>query len=118
MKELRQQRLDDADKIKRQAVVVDQLHHEMSRTTRSEGALTNLMEEYRMEHRKEMDHLVQEGKRLKMALPAREREADRLVQSMEETRDKMQWVITQQQRQEEQRQQGQQPLQQRQQGYK
>lgn len=115
MKELRQQRLDDADKIKRQAVVVDQLHHEMSRTTRSEGVLTNLMEEYKKEHRKEMDHIVQEADKLKRALPAREREADRLVQSMEETRDKMQWVITQQQRQEAERQQGMQPLQQRQQ---
>lgn len=62
-----------------------------------------------------MDHIVQEADKLKRALPAREREADRLVQSMEETRDKMQWVITQQQRQEAERQQGMQPLQQRQQ---
>ena len=117
MNELRNQRLEDVDKIKRQAVVSDQLHHEMSRTIRIEGPLTNLMDEYKKEHRKEMDHLVQEAQRLKMALPAKEREADRLVQSMEETRDKMKWVITQQQRQ-----QGQRPLeqrpQQRQQGYK
>ncbi|KAH6638450.1 hypothetical protein C7974DRAFT_306861 [Boeremia exigua] len=117
MNELRKQRLEDRDKIKRQAVVSDQLHHELSRNARSEGALTNLMEEYRKEHRMEMDHLVQEAHKLKAALPAKEREADRLVQSLEETRDKMKWVMTQHQRQTEQR-----PLeqrkQQRQQGYK
>ncbi|KAF9699756.1 hypothetical protein EKO04_002671 [Ascochyta lentis] len=106
MNELRKQRLQDADKIKRQAVVSDQLHHEMSRTTRTEGALTDMMGAYRKEHRIEMDHLVQEAQRLKMALPAKERAADQLVHSMEETRDKMRWVITQQQRQQEQRQQG------------
>ncbi|KAF2622079.1 hypothetical protein BU25DRAFT_403418 [Macroventuria anomochaeta] len=118
MNELRQQRLEDVDKIKRQAVVSDQLHHEMSRTTRTEGALTNMMEEYKKEHRKEMDHIVQEAQRLKLALPAKEREADRLVQSLEETRDKMKWVITQQQRQHEQRPLEQRQQQQRQQGYR
>ena len=106
MNELRKQRLADVDKIKRQAVVSDQLHHEMSRTTRTEGALTDMMGAYKKEHRKEMDHLVQEAQRLKMALPAKERKADQLVHSMEETRDKMRWVITQQERQQEQRQQG------------
>lgn len=110
MNELRQQRLENADKIKRQAVVSDQLQHEMSRTIRTEGTLTNLMEEYKKEHRKEMDHLTQEAQRMKMALPTKEREADRLVQSLEETRDKMKWVMTQHQRQQEQR-----PLEQRQQ---
>ncbi|UPX11233.1 uncharacterized protein EKO05_0001850 [Ascochyta rabiei] len=106
MNELRKQRIQDADKIKRQAVVSDQLHHEMSRTTRTEGALTDMMAAYKKEHRIEMDHLVQEAQRLKAALPAKERAADQLVHSMEETRDKMRWVITQQQRQQEQRQQG------------
>ncbi|KAF1925312.1 uncharacterized protein M421DRAFT_423864 [Didymella exigua CBS 183.55] len=123
MNELRKQRLQDADRIKRQAVVSDQLHHEMSRTVRSEGAVINLMEEYKKEHRKDMDHLVQEAQKLKMALPTKEREADRLVQQLEETRDKMKWVMTQQQRQQnprplEQRPQQQRQTQQRQQGYK
>lgn len=117
LNELRKQRREDADKIKRQAVVSDQLHHEMSRNTRSDGGIINLMEEYKKEHRTEMDHLVQEAQKLKMALPSREREADRLVQSLEETRDKMKWVITQQQRQTEQRPREQRP-QQRQQGYR
>lgn len=110
MNELRKQRLGDADRIKRQAVVSDQLHHEMSRTTRTEGALANMMDEYKREHRLEMDRLIQEAHKLKMALPTREREADRLLQSLEETRDKMTWVMTQHQRQTEQR-----PLEQRQQ---
>ena len=117
MNELRQQGLENADKMKRQAVVSDQLRHEMSRTTRTEGTLTNLMDDYKKEHRKEMDHLTQEAQRLKMVLPNKEREADRLVQSLEQTRDKMKWVMTQHQRQQDQR-----PLeqrqQQRQQGYK
>ncbi|KAF3046358.1 hypothetical protein E8E12_004807 [Didymella heteroderae] len=123
MNELRKQRLGDSDKIKRQAVVSDQLHHEMSRTVRSKGALINLMEEYKKEHRKDMDHLVQEARKLKDALPAKEREADRLVQQLEETRDKMKWVMTQHQRQQdpcvlEQCPQQQRQSQQRQQGYK
>ncbi|KAF3001794.1 hypothetical protein E8E13_002101 [Curvularia kusanoi] len=117
MNELRQKSLENADKIKRHAVVSDQLQHEMSRTTRTEGALTNLMEDYKKEHRKEMDHLTQEAQRLKTVLPTKEREADRLVQSLEETRDKMKWVMTQHQRQQDPR-----PLeqrqQQRQQGYR
>jgi chromosome segregation ATPase len=123
MNELRKQRLEDSDKIKRQAVVSDQLHHEMSRTTRAEGPLVNLMEEYKKEHRTEMDHLVQEARKLKDTLPAKEREADRLVQQLEQTRDKMKWVMTQHQRQQdprplEQRPQQQRQPQQRQQGYK
>jgi hypothetical protein len=123
MNELRNRRLEDSDKIKRQAVVSDQLHHEMSRTVRSEGALTNLMEEYRKEHRTEMDHLVQEARNIKDALPAKEREADRLVQQLEQTRDKMKWVMTQHHRQQdprllEQRPQHQPQPQQRPQGYK
>lgn len=122
MNELRKQRLEDSDRMKRQAVVSDQLHHEMSRTVRSEGGLTNLMEDYKKEHRKDMDHLVQEAQKLKMALPAKEREADRLVQQLEETRDKMKWVMTQHQRQQdprplEQRPQQQRQSQQRQPGY-
>lgn len=118
MKELRKHRLEDADKIKRQAVVSDQLHHEMSRTVRSDGVLVNLMDEYKKEHRKDMDHLVQEAQKLKMALPAKERDADRLVQQLEETRDKMRWVMTQEQRQQESRPLEQRPQQQRQQGYR
>lgn len=118
MNELRQQRLESADKIKRQAVVSDQLHHEMSRTVRTEGALTNLMEDYKKEHRKEIDHLTQEAQRLKMALPAKEREADRLVQSLEETRDKMTWVMTQHQRQQQEQRPLEQRQQQRKQGYR
>lgn len=106
MKELRKQRLEDADRIKRQAVVSDQLHHEMSRTTRAEGALIDMMGTYKKEHRKDMDHLIQEAQRIKMVLPTKERQADQLIHSMEETRDKMKWVITQQGRQQGQRQQG------------
>lgn len=103
--ELRRVRLQDADKIKRQAVVVEQLHHEMSRTCRAEAKLNNLMQTYRLEHGRELDTLVREAQTMRRALPAKEQEAQKLVQQMEQTRDKMKWVVTQQERQQEQQQQ-------------
>lgn len=60
--------------------------------------MTDMMTAYKEEHRKEMDALLQEAQRLQRALPDKEREAQRLLDSMEETRDKMMWVITQQRR--------------------
>jgi len=99
LNELRRKRLEDADKIKRQAIISDQLQHESSRSARTEAKLTNLMEAYKKEHKKEMDQLVQEAERLRRALPEKEREAQELVDSMKQTRDKMRWVMTQQQRQ-------------------
>jgi hypothetical protein len=97
--ELRRQRIEDADKIKRQAIISDQLHHEMSRNARTETNLTHMMEAYKEEHRKEMDRLVAEAEQMRSSLPDKEREAQELVESMKETRDKMKWVMTQQKRQ-------------------
>ena len=99
LNELRRKRLEDADKIKRQAIISDQLQHESSRSTRTEAKLTNLMDAYKKEHKKEMEQLIQEAERLRRALPEKEREAQELVDSMKQTRDKMRWVMTQQQRQ-------------------
>jgi hypothetical protein len=99
MNELRKQRVEDADKIKRQAIISDQLHHEMSRTTRTESSLTDMMGAYKKEHRKELDSLLEQAQTLRQALPQKEQEAEKLVESMIEVRDKMRWVITQQQRQ-------------------
>ncbi|KAL6168092.1 hypothetical protein ACJQWK_05753 [Exserohilum turcicum] len=99
LNELRKKRLEDADKIKRQAIISDQLQHESSRSTRTEAKLINLMEAYKQEHRKEMDSLIQEAERLRRALPEKEREAEKLVEAMKETRDKMRWVMTQHERQ-------------------
>jgi myosin heavy subunit len=97
--ELRRQRIEDADKIKRQAIISDQLHHEMSRTTRTEQNLTHMMESYKEEHRKEMEALVAEAEKFRFALPDKEREAQELIEAMKETRDKMKWVMTQKKRQ-------------------
>lgn len=97
--DLRKQRIEDADKIKRQAIISDQLHHEMSRTWRTEDRMVDMMGAYKKEHRKEMDALVQEAKMLRMTLPEKEKEATELVESMRETRDKMKWVMAQNQRQ-------------------
>ncbi|CAN9108267.1 unnamed protein product [Alternaria alternata] len=99
LNELRRKRIEDADKIKRQAIISDQLQHESSRSTRTEAKLTNMMEVYKKEHRKEMEGLIQEAERLRRALPEKEREAQKLVDSLKETRDKMRWVMTQHERQ-------------------
>ncbi|KAF2847564.1 hypothetical protein T440DRAFT_470864 [Plenodomus tracheiphilus IPT5] len=102
LNELRRQRLEDADKIKRQAVVVEQLHHEMGRSARAEGKLGDLMKAYKEEHRKDIEALLQEAERMRNALPDKEREAEDLVQSLVQVRDKMRWVVTQSERQKEQ----------------
>jgi hypothetical protein len=96
LNELRRQRIEDADKIKRQAIISEQLHHEMSRTVRTEDKLTDMMAVYKKEHRKEMDALVREAQQMRLALPDKEREAQRLVDEMQQTRDKMRWVMAQQ----------------------
>jgi len=93
--ELRRQRTEDADKIKRQAIISDQLHHEMSRTMRTEANLTNMMEAYKAEHKKEMDALIADAEKMRSTLPEKEAEAEALVDAMKETRDKMKWVMTQ-----------------------
>ena len=46
-----------------------------------------------------MEGLIQEAERLRRALPEKEREAQKLVDSLKETRDKMRWVMTQHERQ-------------------
>ncbi|RMZ66836.1 hypothetical protein GMOD_00002209 [Pyrenophora seminiperda CCB06] len=99
LNELRRMRHEDADKIKRQAIISDQLQHEASRSTRTEAKLTTMMEDYKKEHKKEMEHLIQEAERLRRALPEKEREAQELIDSMKQTRDKMRWVMAQQQHQ-------------------
>jgi hypothetical protein len=99
LNELRRKRIEDADKIKRQAIISDQLQHESSRSTRTEAKLVNMMDMYKKEHRKEMEGLVQEAERLRRVLPGKEREAQKLVDSLKETRDKMLWVMTQHERQ-------------------
>lgn len=99
LNELRRQRYEDADKIKRQAIISDQLQHEMSRTLRTEDKMVDMMGRYKAEHRKEVDGLVQEAERLRVALPSKEAAATGLVVEMQQTRDKMKWVMTQKKRQ-------------------
>ncbi|KAH8732646.1 hypothetical protein GQ44DRAFT_696220 [Phaeosphaeriaceae sp. PMI808] len=97
--QLRKHRIQDADKIKRQAIISDQLHHEMSRTMRTETNLSHAMQTYKDQHREEMDALVAEAAKMRATLPQKEKEAEELVESMRETRDKMKWVMTQKRRQ-------------------
>lgn len=102
LNELRKQRIEDADKIKRQAIISDQLQHEMSRTMRADSKRVDMMSIYKEEHRKELDALVQEAERMRSALPHKEQAAQKLLDELEKTRDKMQWVMTQQKRQQRQ----------------
>ncbi|KAJ4345384.1 uncharacterized protein N0V89_011514 [Didymosphaeria variabile] len=99
MKELRQKQYDDADKIKRHAIISDQLQHELSRRQRTETRMVDMMGQYKREHQKEMEDLTQEAERLRVAVPRKEEEAARLVQELQLTKDKMKWVMAQQQRQ-------------------
>ncbi|KAH7123727.1 hypothetical protein B0J11DRAFT_319820 [Dendryphion nanum] len=97
--ELRKNRIEDADKIKRQAIISEQMQHEVTRTLRNEDKMTDMMGTYRKEHRKEMDRLIQEAEKIRMTLPEKEKEATKLVTEMKDTRDKMKWVMSQKQRQ-------------------
>jgi hypothetical protein len=46
-----------------------------------------------------MDALVAEAEKLRFSLPEKEQEAQDLIESMKQTRDKMRWVMTQKKRQ-------------------
>ncbi|KAF2705341.1 hypothetical protein K504DRAFT_460592 [Pleomassaria siparia CBS 279.74] len=97
--ELRKKGIEDADKIKRQAIISDQLQHELTRTLRTENKMVDMMGTYKKEHQEEVELLAQEARQMKIALPTKEKEATALVAEMEETRDKMKWVMTQKKRQ-------------------
>lgn len=97
--ELKKERMEDADNIKRHAIVSDQLQYELLRFQRNELKVDDVLGQYKLEHRREIDHLVEEAERSRAALPAKEQEAEALVQEMRETRDKMKWVMAQSQRQ-------------------
>ncbi|KAL5407227.1 hypothetical protein PMIN03_007298 [Paraphaeosphaeria minitans] len=99
MNELRQKQYGNADKIKRQAIISDQLQHELSRRQRTETKMVDMMGQYKREHRKEMGDLTREAEQLRVAVPKKEDEAARLVQELQETKDKMKWVMMQHQRQ-------------------
>lgn len=99
LKELKRNRVEDADKIKRQAVVGEQLQHEVAKSRRTEDTMVDMMGIYKKEHRKEIDGLVSEAERLRVALPGKEKEAAALVGELKETRDKMKWVMAQKQAQ-------------------
>lgn len=101
LNELRRQRLEDSDKIKRQDIISEQLQHEMSRMIRAESKCADLMSIYKEEHRKELDALVEEAQRMRLSLPEKENAANKLIDDLEQTRDKMQWVMTQHIRQQQ-----------------
>jgi hypothetical protein len=99
LSELRKKRNEDADIIKRQAIISDQLQHELTRTLRAENKMSDMMGTYKKEAHKEVEVLAQEAHRMRIALPTREKEATALITELKETRDKMKWVMAQKTRQ-------------------
>ncbi|KAF2498299.1 hypothetical protein BU16DRAFT_455259 [Lophium mytilinum] len=100
---LKKQRADDAEKIKKQAVVGDQLAQECEKAFKSENSMTDLLAAYKKEHEQGMEALVAEARRLRIALPTKEAAADGLIEEMRQTADKMKWVMTQKKYQEQKR---------------
>lgn len=97
---LQRDRNEVADKVKRHAIVSEQLQHEVTRTLRTEGRMKSKMEQYKAEYRKELDGLVTEAHHMRITLPAKEKEAVALVESLKATEAKMKWVMAQKKRQE------------------
>lgn len=99
VQKLRKERMDDADKYRRQAIVSDQLRHETARALRTEGAMKNMLGEYKKEYRKELDALVEDAHHMRTALPSKEEEAAALLAALKATQDQMKWVMAQKKRQ-------------------
>lgn len=99
MNGLRQKQYETADKIKRQAIISDQLQHELARKQRTEDKMTDVMGQYKRDRAKEIQDLTEEAQRLRLVVPAKERELDKLIQELQATKDKMKWVMAQHQRQ-------------------
>lgn len=99
MNELRHKQYENADKLKRQQIISDQLQHELARKERTEDKMVDMMGQYKREHLKEMEHLTREAERLRLAVPAKEKELNALLHQMQETKDKMKWTMAQHQRQ-------------------
>ncbi|KAF2806665.1 uncharacterized protein BDZ99DRAFT_82934 [Mytilinidion resinicola] len=98
---LKKQRADDAAKIKKQAIVGDQLAQECEKALRSEHSMTDLLAAYRKEHEQGLEALVAEARQLRIAVPTKEAAADGLVEEMRQIADKMKWVMTQKKYQEQ-----------------
>ncbi|KAF2196881.1 hypothetical protein GQ43DRAFT_444727 [Delitschia confertaspora ATCC 74209] len=91
--ELRMARRAHADQVRRQAVVHDQLHAEVNHVLRTENKMGEMLQTFKEEQRKELDSLVSEARQLRSAIPEKMAQASALVNDMEQTRDKMKWVM-------------------------
>ncbi|PVH99502.1 hypothetical protein DM02DRAFT_615016 [Periconia macrospinosa] len=99
LNQLRQERIEDADNIRRHAIVSDQLQHELVRHQRNENKLIDALDQYKREHRREVDALMEEAQRASSSLPEKEKEAEAILKELRETLDKMKWVMAQKRRQ-------------------
>lgn len=90
-----EQRAEDAQKIKKQAIVSEQLSQECERLVKTENNMKDLLSNYKKEHEAGLDSLVREARQLRIALPTKEAAADGLIEEMRETADKMKWVMAQ-----------------------
>ena len=96
---MRQGRIIQADQIRRQGLLSDQIQSLASRRLRADGDLGAIITAHKAEYQREIDRLVQEAEGLRTAIPAREAEAEALVKEMEETKNKMKWVMANKKRQ-------------------
>lgn len=91
---LLEDRRNQADLVRRQTVIMDQMKVELTNIQRSERNMRETFEKYKAEHEAQIDELSKEVRELRVAIPQREAQAAALVTDMEETRDKMKWVMS------------------------
>ncbi|OCK85099.1 hypothetical protein K432DRAFT_377938 [Lepidopterella palustris CBS 459.81] len=92
--DLKRQQVEDAHKIRKQAIVSEQLAQECARISKAEDSMRDLLATYKKEHEKGLDGLVSEAERLRLAVPAKEAAAEQLCDKLKETSDKMNWVMS------------------------
>jgi hypothetical protein len=92
---LMEERRNQADQIRRQIVINDQMKVELSNIQRADRGMADTLEQYKAEHEAEVEELTREARQLRIAVPQREAQAAALVTDMEETRDRMKWVMAQ-----------------------
>jgi len=99
--ELQEQRTEDAQKIKKQAIVSEQLSQECERLVKTENNMKDLLSTYKKQHEQGIEALVQEARRFRISLPTKEAAADGLIQETRQIADKMKWVMAQKKFQEQ-----------------
>ena len=97
--EMREEGRRREDRIRRHFVVTQGIQGEVGRCVSAQAEMEGVIGKYKAEFQAEIERLVSEAEELRIALPSKEMEAEKLVEEMRETRDKMKWVMAQKERQ-------------------